>query len=172
MMLTKPQTTEYGEHFATYVRLVPEGDIREMLTAQLQATTDLFANLSDEQGNYRYAENKWTVKEVLGHIADTERVMAYRLLTIARGDKTPLPGFDENVFVSGAAFDATPMSELIEDYQAVRRATLTLLRGITDEAALRIGTSNNLSISARALAYIIVGHELHHLNVLKEKYEI
>ncbi|WP_193726951.1 DinB family protein [Paenibacillus guangzhouensis] len=171
-MITKPQTTEYGEHFSTYVRLVPEGDIREMLTAQLQATTDLFANLSDEQGNFRYAEGKWTVKEVLGHIADTERVMAYRLLTVARGDKTPLPGFDENVFVEGANFAAMPMSELIEDYQAVRRATLTLLRGLTDEALLRMGISNQLTISARALVHIIVGHELHHLNVLKEKYGI
>jgi len=96
--------------------------------------------------------------------------MAYRLLRIARGDQTPLPGFDEGLFMSGSTFDSMPMSELIEDYRAVRQATLTLLRGLTDEAVLRTGTTNNMTISARALAYTIVGHELHHLNVLKERY--
>ncbi|GAV12925.1 DinB family protein [Paenibacillus sp. chi10] len=169
-MLTQPLAAEYGEAFANYIGLVPEGDLREMLADQLELTTELFVNLSEEQGDYRYAPGKWSIKEVLGHIADTERVMAYRLLRIARGDQTPLPGFDENLLMSGAAFASMPMSELIEDYRAVRQSTLTLLRGLTDEAVLRIGTSNNMTISACALAYMIAGHELHHLNVLKERY--
>ncbi|EPY03862.1 hypothetical protein PAALTS15_29021 [Paenibacillus alvei TS-15] len=169
-MLTQPLAAEYGEGFANYINLVPAGDLREMLAEQLEHTTELFANLSKEQGDYRYAPGKWSIKEVIGHIADTERVMAYRLLRIARGDQTPLPGFDENLFMSGSTFDSMPLSELIEDYRAVRESTLTLLRGLTDEAVLRTGTSNNATISARALAYMIAGHELHHLNVLKERY--
>lgn len=169
-MLTQPLKAEYGETFANYINLVPAGDLQEMLAEQLEHTTELFENLSKEQGDYRYAPGKWSIKEVIGHIADTERVMAYRLLRIARGDQTPLPGFDENLFMSGSTFDSMPLSELIEDYRAVRQATLTLLRGLTDEAVQRIGTSNNATISARALAYMIAGHELHHLNVLKERY--
>ncbi|NOJ71744.1 DinB family protein [Paenibacillus alvei] len=141
-MLTQPLSTEYGEAFANYIGQV----------------------------EYRYAPGKWSIKEVLGHIANTERVMAYRLLRIARGDQTPLTGFDENQFMNGFAFDSMPMSELLEDYQAVRHATLTLLRGLTDEAALRTGTTNNMTISARALAYTIAGHELHHLRVLKMRW--
>ncbi|EJW15848.1 DinB family protein [Paenibacillus alvei] len=141
-MVTQPLSTEYGEAFANYIGQV----------------------------ECRYAPGKWSIKEVLGHIADTERVMAYRLLRIARGDQTPLPGFDENQFMNGSAFDSMPMSELLEDYQAVRHATLTLLRGLTDEAALRTGTTNNMTISARALAYTIAGNELHHLRVLKMRW--
>lgn len=169
-MLTQPLEAEYGEAFANYIRLVPAGDLQEMLAEQLAQTTKLISDLSKEQGEYRYAPGKWSIKEVLGHIADTERVMAYRLLRIARGDQTPLPGFDENQFMNGSAFDSMQMSELLEDYQAVRHATLTLLRGLTDEAALRTGYTNNMTISARALAYTIAGHELHHLRVLKERY--
>ncbi|OBY77621.1 hypothetical protein BBG47_20875 [Paenibacillus sp. KS1] len=169
-MLTQPLPSEYGEAFANYISQVPAGDLQEMLAEQLEQMTKLISNLSKEQGEYRYAPGKWSIKEVLGHIADTERVMAYRLLRIARGDQTPLPGFDEGLFMSGSTFDSMPMSELLEDYQAVRHATLTLLRGLTDEAALRTGTTNNMTISARALAYTIAGHELHHLHVLKERY--
>ncbi|MFD0618123.1 DinB family protein [Paenibacillus sp. GCM10027629] len=171
-MLIQPLDGEHATYYDRYIGLVPEGDIRGILEQQLERTTEILASLSEEQGDFRYAPDKWSIKEVIGHIADTERVMSYRLLRIARGDQTPLTGFDENAFVNGAAFASTPMSELIEDLRAVRRATNTLLRGVTDEAAARVGTANHSPISVRALAYIIAGHEIHHLNILKERYHI
>ncbi|WP_308637979.1 DinB family protein [Paenibacillus silvisoli] len=169
-MLNRPSADEYGAHFGTYIALAPDGDLQQHLLTARSQTAELFTSLTEEQAAYRYAEGKWSVKEVLGHIADTERVMSYRLLRIARGDQTPLPGFDENTFVAGASFDDRTVAELVEDYEAVRGATLSLLRGLSPGAFLRKGTASNTGITARALAYVIAGHELHHLNVVRERY--
>jgi hypothetical protein len=169
-MLIRPSIKEYNTYFERYVKLVPEGDIRDILIQSLKNTTDVFSTVTEDQANYQYAPGKWNLKEVLGHITDNERIMSYRLLRIARGDKTPLAGYDQDALMSGATFDKCPLPDLLEDYTVVRRATLTLFRGISEEAWSRRGIVNDSESSARAWAYIIAGHELHHMNVIKEKY--
>lgn len=169
-MNQRPSEVEYTGDFGGYIRLVSEGNIIDILLAQEKQMTELLASLSESQGAYRYAEGKWTLKEVVGHIADGERVMTYRLLRFARGDQTPLPGFDQEVFMP--PFGSWTTAQLAEDYRAVRQSTITLLRGLPAEAWSRKGTANNVSITARALAYVIAGHELHHMGVIRNRYLI
>lgn len=169
-MRGRPGTDEYGSIPGNYVRLTPEGDLIEILRKQGEDTLELLGSLTEEQGAYRYAPGKWSLKEAFGHVIDNERIMSYRLLRIARGDTTPLPGYDQDVLVPGAGFDSFPIRQLAEDYAAVRQATLTLLRGLSEEAWLRKGTASNATISARALACVICGHELHHLRIIRERY--
>lgn len=169
-MNTRPSESEYGGHFGTYVRLVPEGNLLDILADQERETAELLAKVPESQGEYRYAEGKWSLKELVGHIADTERVMAYRLLRIARGDETPLPGFDQDLFMDHSPFSDWSMDRLIADYRAVRQATLTLLQGLQEEAWSRKGTASNVGLTVRALANVIAGHERHHMNVIREKY--
>ncbi|WP_410768103.1 DinB family protein [Fontibacillus sp. BL9] len=169
-MLEKPQTGEYATHFETYIQKVPEGNLPSLLEKQVDEVIRLLGNLSEEDGAYRYAEGKWSLKEVLGHISDTERIMSYRLLRIARGDTTPLPGFEENLFVSHAHSDRLSVNELLQDFAAVRIATLSLIRQLDDEAWERIGTFSDNPGSARALAYIIAGHAIHHFAIIQERY--
>ncbi len=169
-MLEKPEVGEYGDHFEPYIQEVPEGNLPSLLEKQVEDVIQRLGQITEEQGSYRYAEGKWSLKEVLGHISDTERIMSYRLLRIARGDKTPLPGFEENLFVSHAHADRQTLSGLLQDFAAVRIATLSLIRQLDDEAWLRIGTFSDHPGSARALAYIIAGHSIHHFNVIEERY--
>lgn len=169
-MSNRPSAEEYNAYYETYVGLVPDGDISTILTQSLQNTIDVFTAATEDQANYRYAPGKWSMKEVLGHITDNERIMSYRLLRIARGDRTPLAGYDQDVLMSGASFDTCSLPDLLEDYTVVRQATLTLLRGLSEEAWSRSGVVNGSESSAAAWAYIIAGHELHHMNVIHEKY--
>lgn len=169
-MLTRPQAGEYAEHFAKYIDKVPEGDLIEQLKAQPALAIEEWDSLTQEQGNYRYAEGKWSLKEVLGHISDTERVMSYRLLRVSRGDTTPLPGFNEELFVSRSTFGQQTVSALLHDFFVVRESTLSLIRQLDDEAWLRQGTASGITISARALAYVIAGHAHHHLSMIRERY--
>lgn len=169
-MLQRPEQQEYAPYYGTYIQLVPEGNLIELLADQLDAALALLSGLSEEEAAYRYAPGKWSIKEVIGHITDTERIMAYRLLRIARGDKTELPGFDQDIYISGASFDQCSLAFLLEDFTVVRCATLTLLKGLSEEAWGRQGIASNSPFTARALACVISGHELHHLKVLKERY--
>ncbi|OPA73736.1 hypothetical protein BVG16_26980 [Paenibacillus selenitireducens] len=169
-MLQRPVENEFPYYFGPYIELVPEGHVLDLLDSQLAKTISLFSSLTEEQLNFRYAEGKWSLKEVLGHMSDTERVMSYRLLCLARGEKGLLPGFDEEDYMLGANFGSQSISGLVEEYEIVRRSTLSLCRGIDDEAWQRIGNTNGHDTSARALPYIIAGHELHHLRIIKERY--
>jgi hypothetical protein len=169
-MRSRPGDDEYSSFFGNYIPLTPEGDLVEILERQGRDTVKLLQTLTEEQGNYRYAPGKWSLKEVIGHVSDNERIMSYRLLRIARGDTTPLPGYEQDLLVPGGSFDSLSLRQLTEDYAAVRQATLTLLRGLTEEAWLRKGTASNTTVSARALACVICGHELHHLAILRERY--
>jgi hypothetical protein len=166
----RPLQSDYHPHFETYVRLVPEGDIYGILSNQLENTEALFGALPESKGNYRYAPGKWSIKEMLGHINDNERIMGYRLLRIGRGDLTPLSGYDQDDLMKGINFDAYTMEELIEDYSFIRRSTLSLIRGLPEEAWTRRGVVNGNESTPAAWATIIAGHELHHLKVLKERY--
>jgi len=130
----------------------------------------LLSGRDEEDGDIRYAPDKWTAKEVLGHVCDTERILAYRALRISRGDRTPIEGFEQDDYVRNGPFGRAPLAEIVEDYIAVRRATLTLLRNLDEAAWTRRGVANENEITVRALAYIIAGHELHHRRILEEKY--
>lgn len=169
-MRQRPETQEYSTYYWTYIQLVPEGNVIDLLADQLEATLALVRQLSEEQAAYRYEPGKWSIKEVIGHITDTERIMAYRLLRIARGDKTELPGFNQDTYISGASFEQCSLQFLIEDLTAVRHATLTLLKGLSEEAWVRQGVASKSPFSVRALACVIVGHELHHRKVLVDRY--
>ncbi|MCS7459018.1 DinB family protein [Paenibacillus doosanensis] len=169
-MKQRPDSREYAPYYDTYIRLVPEGGLSDILKEQLQTTLALLQPLTEEQAGYRYESDKWSIKEVIGHISDNERIMAYRLLRIARGDTGTLAGYDQEPFVRESFFDRRSLTDLLEDLTAVRQATLTLLRGLTEEAWSRQGVANNSVLSVRALACIIAGHELHHRSVLQERY--
>ena len=166
-----PEAGEFAPFYAGYVQLVTEEPVAA-LEAQARATQALLAGLSDAQAGHRYAEGKWTVRDVTGHMADAERVMSYRAMRIARGDATPLPGFDENAYVTVAGADRRPIAELASDLAAVRKATLALFRGLDAEAWRRRGAANGNPVSVRALAHIIAGHERHHVEILRTRYGI
>lgn len=166
----RPVRGEYAEYAHADIECVEGDDACLILEIQAAATRALFEELGDRSGGLSYGEGKWTVREVLGHLADDERVFAYRALCLARGDDRELPGFDEKQYVAGARFNALSMSSLLEDYLAVRAASLTLFRGLGREAWLRRGVVNGYPATPRGLAFHIAGHELRHHRVLRERY--
>jgi len=170
MTQNRPQASEYAPYYEKYVALVPDGEIAETLEAQLREMKLLLGNLSEKVAEFRYAAGKWPIKEVLGHISDTERILAYRLLRIARGDQTPLAGFEQDDYVKTGNFSARPLAELLEEFAAARRATIALVRSLDEAAWLRRGVANQKEISVRAQAFVIAGHERHHRVVLQERY--
>lgn len=169
-MNLRPEENEYAPYYSGYINLIPAGNIVEILKEQLEITVTNFKDLSDDQSLFRYASDKWSVKEVLGHIADTERIMSYRLLCFARGELAALPGFNENLYVSSARFDDLPLGDLIDNFVAVRQSTLQLIKNIDEAAWSRRGNANGVEVTVRAIAYIIAGHELHHRNIIQERY--
>jgi hypothetical protein len=168
--MTKPDSTEYAPYFDKYISLAPEGEILERLGVQIESTLSLIRGLSAAQGDHRYAPDKWSVKEVIGHLIDTERIFAYRALRFARNDATPLPGFDENAFVANADFGSRSLADLAEEFECTRRSNVYLFKNLDLGASLRRGVSNNNELSVRAIAYIIAGHELHHVGILRTRY--
>jgi hypothetical protein len=166
-----PGPDEYGPAYAGYVARVPQGaDLLQLLAGQLDATTARLGSVPEVRGVFRYAPGKWSVKEVVLHLADTERIMAYRALRIARGDTTPLAGFDENAYAPESGADAQPLAALVSGWADVRRATLSLFRQLPSEAWVRRGVASGMPVSVRALGWIIAGHERHHLEVLGDRY--
>ncbi|WP_251550978.1 DinB family protein [Neobacillus muris] len=169
-LIKRPEEKEYPLYYVPYVELVPEGDLLQILKENLLQVTELFGCLSEKDADFRYAPNKWSIKEVLGHMADTERIMGYRLLRIGRGDQTPLAGFEENDFVSGSQVSQLPIEKILEDFTAVRNATMTLVQTMPETAWANKGVANNLEVTAQAIAYIIAGHEMHHRNIVTDRY--
>ncbi len=167
---TKPNPTEYAPFYGGYISLVPAGDIVATLSQQLDDTVALLSSTSEAQGESRYAPGKWSVKELIGHVIDSERIFGYRALRFARGDQTPLPGFEQDGYVSNAAFDECRVSELAIEFEHVRRGNLHLFQNLPHEAWLRRGVASNSEVTVRALAHIIAGHELHHMTILRTKY--
>jgi hypothetical protein len=166
----RPQSGEYAPYYDRYISLVPEKDILATLDQQRRQTVLLLSGRSEADGDVRYAPDKWSLKEVLGHLNDTERIMSYRALRIARADATPIEGFEQDDYVRNGPFVRRPLADLVEDYIAVRRATLSLFRNLDEAAWIGRGVANNNEVTVRALAYIIAGHELHHRRMLEEKY--
>ena len=166
----RPGADEYPAYFEDYVSLVPAGDVLQTLGRQIDDTLATLRGIDEERAAASYAPGKWTVKQLAGHVVDSERVFAYRALCIARGDTAPLPGMDQNVYVEHANFDARPLASLADELERVRATTLDLLGHLDEPAWLRRGTANGSQMSVRALAHIIAGHELHHARVLRERY--
>lgn len=167
---TKPNSSELSEYQKTYVNLVPDGNILKTLENNFQETLKLTANLSKEKLNFRYAPGKWSIPELILHICDCERIFAYRILCIARGDKTPLPGFEEDDYAKNSNAAARNFTDILEEFHSVRNATLTLLKSFTNETLSRRGISNKTDISVHQLIYMLTGHEMHHQKVIKGKY--
>lgn len=170
--IPRPAPHEYAPYYARYLEKVPEGPLLALLEDQLKALEDRLGALEEDAALRRYAPGKWSIKELVGHLADAERIMAYRLLRIARGDATPLPGFEEDAYVQTARFDRLALSDLLEEIKAVRRASLLLIRHLDAEDFARRGSANNNPVSAAALAHLIYGHTAHHLEVLRERYGV
>jgi uncharacterized damage-inducible protein DinB len=169
-MIPRPDASEYDPFYHRYVAAVPEGELLELLRTSLGETLALLDEVGEARAGHRYAPGKWSVREVVGHLADTERVMAYRALRIGRGDATPLPGFDENAYVAAAGFDRRRLDELADELAHVRVATLDLFGGMDGEALGRRGTASGAPVSVRALAWIVAGHEIHHRRIVRERY--
>lgn len=171
MLSTRPAAGQYAPYYETYVRLIPAGtNPLVLLQQQPRELRQLLEPLTEEQGQFAYAPGKWSIKESLVHMIDTERIFAYRALRIARGDQQALPGFEQNDYVPASGANARSMADILEEYDTVRAATLSLLRSFQPEALERMGTASNNPVSVRALAYIMAGHEAHHLHLLRERY--
>jgi len=169
-IMARPTEDEYGPYYGKYISLVPHQDLIQVLLDQKGNTVQLLKSISEDRAGGRYAPDKWSIKEVVGHICDTERIMAYRALRISRGDQTPLPGFEQDDYVRMACFDLRQLDELTSEFMSIRDTTLSWLRGLDKQAFQRRGIANNMSVSVLALAYIIAGHERHHIGILRERY--
>lgn len=170
MYTIRPAESEYAPFYAGYVASVPEGDIIELLRANGAELDALLRAVPEEQGGHRYGDGKWTVREVVGHMIDAERIFAYRLLRIGRGDKTPLPGFEESAYVVSSGSDARMMAALVHELELVRASTVALLESLPADAWTRLGTASGQAVSTRALAWITAGHAMHHVKILRERY--
>ncbi len=166
----RPEASECAPYYERYISLVSGTDIVGTLESQRRQMLLLLSGREESEGEFRYAPDKWSVKEVLGHVCDTERIFMYRALRISRADRTPIEGFEQDDYVRNGPFAKCPLPEIIEDYIAVRRATVTLLRNLDETDWMRRGIANKNEVSVRALAYLTAGHELHHRRILEEKY--
>jgi DinB family protein len=170
LTIGRPETSEYTGYNPGYVHVVPGEDILGFLEQQLDEMLSLLRGLSEVQGNYQYESGKWTVKELLGHVIDTERVLAYRALTFARNDSAALPGFDQNPWAQHAKHANVALRDLVDEFESVRRSTIHLFRNLDSAAWMRQGLANNKPATVRAQAYVIAGHAKHHLEILKSRY--
>ena len=170
--ISRPAKEEYAPYYETYISKVPDQDLHQLLASQIEVTCAMLSQVPESGADATYAPGKWTIKEVAGHIVDTERIMAYRLLRVARGDTTPLPGFEQDDYVRGASFQSRTLASLIEEFRLARASTVALLRGLDGAALMRRGVADGKTVSARALAYIIAGHERHHVGILQQRYHL
>lgn len=168
--LTRPLEGEYSPYYDTYISKVPAGDVLQVLSKQLDETQALLKSIPEDQGGHRYAPDKWSIREVIGHLIDSERIFAYRALRFARGDSNPLPGFDQDEYVRASGSDRRKLADLAAEFGHLRRATIAMLGSLDENAPERRGKANNNEISVRALAYVMAGHERHHIDILKERY--
>lgn len=167
----KPESNEYAAFYEKYVALIPpHADILSALEAQRLQMAQLLTACSERDGNFRYAPEKWSVKEVIGHLADCERIFTYRALRIARRDTTPLSGFEQDDYVRAAGSGRRPLQDLAEEFSLVRISTTALYRSLDEDAWMRRGAANKNEVTVRALAFITAGHELHHRRILEERY--
>lgn len=170
LQIPKPQPDEFAPFYAGYIAALANADVPALLSSQAATLRQVCSDLSEEEALYRYAPGKWSVKEVIGHLGDSERVFAYRALRISRGDRTPLPGFDENTYVAASDFDDREIDELLDDLELLRTSTLRLFHHVASDRWDWRGVANGGEVSLRALAHIIAGHTQHHIRILADRY--
>jgi hypothetical protein len=168
--IPRPAPDEYAPYYGGYIDEVPPGNVIEILERQLAETLDLLRGVPASRETHRYAPGKWSIREIVGHLSDTERIFTYRALCFSRSERTPLPGFEEDDYVAAAGFDTRLLTDLARELETVRGATLTLFRGLSGDALLRRGTASGKEFTVRAIAHIIAGHERHHVRLLRERY--
>lgn len=168
--MKRPENTEYSDWYAGYVGLVQETDVISALENQINEMKDFFSEISDEKALYAYAEDKWTIKELLGHINDGERVFAYRALRFSRKDESALNGFDENPYVENSNFNERKLADLLEEFVLLRKANLFIFKNLKESDWDNFGIASEAKVTVRALAYIMIGHARHHVKILKERY--
>jgi uncharacterized damage-inducible protein DinB len=166
----KPEADEYATYYGKYVSLVPDTGIVETLSRQMEETLSLLRGITEERAEHRYEPGKWSIKQVVGHLIDAERIFAYRALAIARGDKARLPGMEQEEYMAGADFDSRTLADLAEEFSHVRRANVIMFKNLDADAWSRRGVASDNEVTVRALAYIIAGHEAHHVSILRERY--
>ena len=169
---TRPAASEYAPFYHGYVEAVPDGDIVELLRSGGRELVEAVGRITEDRGGFRYGPEKWSIREVLGHLIDAERIFAYRALRVARGDRTPLASFDENAYVRTAGSDARTLADLARELEIVREASVLLFASLPDEAWGLSGIASDREVSVRALAYITDGHSRHHLRILRERYGV
>lgn len=169
---SRPDASEYAPFYHRYVTSVPEGDVVELLRSGGRELIDAIRRIPEERAGHRYGPEKWTIRQVIGHLIDAERIFAYRALRVARGDRTPLASFDENAYVLTAGSDARTLGELARELECVRESSVFLFGSLPDDAWGRSGVASDKEVSLRALAYITAGHSLHHLRILRERYGV
>jgi uncharacterized damage-inducible protein DinB len=167
---TRPAKSEFLPYYERYISLVPEGDVLSTLAGQMGETQTLLRGLPASVATYRYAPEKWSVNQLVGHVIDSERLFTNRALRFARNDATPVPGFEQDDYVRNSTFDVYPLAELADELETVRQSTLFFFKHLDEEAWTRRGIANNAEVSVRALAYIIAGHEIHHREILLARY--
>jgi hypothetical protein len=170
LTISRPAPGEYAPPHATYVAAVPDGDVLSLLKKQNGETVRLLARIGEKKSRHRYAPGKWSIREVIGHLIDAERVFTYRALTFARADRNALPGFDENMWASSSNADSRTLKSLLDELKAVRAATLALFSGFTPEQIARTGIASGHQVSVRGLLYVVTGHERHHTKILRDRY--
>ena len=166
----RPQANTYGDYYRNYISLVEENDLFSALENAVDRSLTFWSDLTEEQGNYRYAEGKWSIKELLQHIIDTERIFSYRALAFARGEQTALPGYDENQYADNCMADSRSLQEMIDELVLVRKSTIALFKSFDESVLDNLGNASGSNLSVIAAGFIIVGHEIHHMNVVKERY--
>jgi hypothetical protein len=167
---SQPDSAEFAPYYGKYVSLVTAADVLAALSSQIGNTVAALRRCPEHRSRYRYGPGKWSIREVVGHMIDSERIFAYRALRFARGDETPLPGFEQDDFVANGPHDACPLSSLVDEFIAVRQATILMFRNLQPEAWSRAGVASDNRMSVRAAAYVIAGHELHHMSILRDRY--
>jgi hypothetical protein len=168
--MSRPQPAEYDPYYQKYISLVPEDDIIPALADQPSELKSLFERVPEEKGTFAYEDGKWTVKEVLSHLIDGERMFAYRVLRVARGDRTPIEGFEQDGYIENSHANRRPLAELLREFELLRDANVMLFKNLEPGDWVRVGTANNVEISVRSLAWIMVGHVRHHIAILNERY--
>jgi hypothetical protein len=168
--MRRPETTEYAEYYQGYVSSIPETDVINVLASQMDELRNELQGVPEERGTFAYADGKWTIKEVIGHLIDAERVFAYRLHRFSHGDTTPLSSFDQVIYVTNGRSHNRTFADLLEELDTQRRSNISLVKSLRDDDWNRVGTASENPVSVRALAFIMAGHVRHHLGILKERY--
>ncbi len=168
--MNRPESNEFAPYYNNYISLIEGNEAIPILEAQSADLRSMFSDVAEEKGTFAYAEGKWTIKELLSHLIDGERIFAYRVLRISRGDETPIEGFEQDGYIENSNANNRSFADLLNEFDLQRRSTMLMLNNISDEGLKRMGTANDNPVSVRALAYIMAGHTRHHINVLKERY--